>query len=226
MEWTVAGERGIRLVLAEKPSPQVSRELSALREILERSLGDAATDMAIGYTTLTLFFEPERISHKEVVAIVEALSSDAFDAPDNVTSDIIELPVYYSAETGADLEDFAREKSLSVDAVISLHSSRDYHAYANGFAPGFCYLGEIDEQLAIPRLPTPRRSVPSGSVAVADRQTAVYPSTSPGGWRLLGRCPLPLFDITATPPTRITVGDTVRFIPIDRAQYLDLGGEL
>ena len=115
---------------------------------------------------------------------------------------------------------------VSVDELIDLHTGTTYHAYANGFAPGFCYLGEIPEKIATPRLATPRRQVPAGSVAIADRQTAIYPIASPGGWNLLGRCPTPLFDRRSAPPATINVGDRVRFKAIEREEYLALGGGL
>ena len=107
-----------------------------------------------------------------------------------------------------------------------MHCSQVYNAYATGFAPGFCYLGDTPEPLAVPRLATPRRAVPAGSVALADRQTAVYPSASPGGWRLIGRCPLELFNLSKSPPALIAVGDRVSFKPIDKDRFVELGGQV
>ncbi|MDX1733979.1 MAG: carboxyltransferase domain-containing protein, partial [Halioglobus sp.] len=103
---------------------------------------------------------------------------------------------------------------------------RSYRVYAIGFAPGFAYMGEVDERIARPRLATPRSAVPAGAVAIADRQTAVYPAVSPGGWNLIGLCPTPMFDPAAEPPMPVAVGDSVRFRPIDRQEYLSLGGAL
>ena len=138
----------------------------------------------------------------------------------------VELPVWYAEESGQDLTVVAEHSGLSVQAVIELHSGNQYTAFATGFSPGFCYLGNISEQLDMPRLQTPRRAVPAGSVAIADRQTAVYPAVSPGGWHLLGRCPLPLFDLEQSPPGLIAVGDQVSFKPITRDEFLSLGGTL
>jgi KipI family sensor histidine kinase inhibitor len=136
------------------------------------------------------------------------------------------LPVYYAPEVGIDLESLAERAGLSVSKVIDLHASSEYRVYAIGFAPGFAYLGEVDERIAAPRLATPRASVPRGSVAIADRQTAVYPSVSPGGWNLIGRCPVPMFDPGAQPCMPVAVGDTVHFEPISRERFLTLGGDL
>jgi len=110
--------------------------------------------------------------------------------------------------------------------VIDLHTGTDYRVYAIGFAPGFAYLGEVDERIAAPRLATPRARVARGSVGIAERQTAVYPSDSPGGWNLIGRCPVPLFDARAHPPMPVSVGDTVRFESVSRERFLALGGDL
>nr|WP_269473309.1 carboxyltransferase domain-containing protein [Kineobactrum salinum] len=120
----------------------------------------------------------------------------------------------------------AQQAGLSVEDVIALHSATEYRVYAIGFAPGFAYLGEVDPRIAMPRLATPRPRVPRGAVAIADRQTAVYPAVSPGGWNLIGLCPRRMFDPDASPTMPVAVGDRVRFEPISRARFLELGGEL
>ena len=107
-----------------------------------------------------------------------------------------------------------------------MHSNQSYQVYAIGFAPGFAYLGEVDPLLQMPRLSTPRAKVPRGAVAIADRQTAVYPAQSPGGWNLIGLCPTPMFTPDASPVMPVAVGDEVRFVAIDEAEFLRLGGEL
>ena len=137
---------------------------------------------------------------------------------------LIELPVYYHPDVGQDLETLAKHANLSIDDVIRIHSGRDYTVCAIGFAPGFAFLAEVDEGISMPRHTTPRSHVPAGSVAIADRQTAVYPCDSPGGWNLIGNCPMPLYDSAADPMCPFSIGDTVRFVPIDRAEYLERGG--
>jgi KipI family sensor histidine kinase inhibitor len=134
--------------------------------------------------------------------------------------------VYYAAEVGEDLEPLAARAGLSTDEVIALHCGTDYRVYAIGFAPGFAYLGQVDERIAAPRLATPRLKVPRGAVAIADRQTAVYPAVSPGGWNLIGRCPVRMFDPNAEPIMPVAVGDRVRFESVSRERFLALGGDL
>ncbi|MDG1065544.1 MAG: 5-oxoprolinase subunit PxpB [Luminiphilus sp.] len=228
MRWSYAGLTGIRLSYDDSPSPAVTASLLRLRDRLHTKYPKGLTDCVLGYRTLTLFFDPAALSRETLLAAIEALDDD-LDAMSDFRQDsgqAVELPVWYAEESGQDLPAVAERSGLSVDAVIALHSSISYTAYATGFAPGFCYLGEVSEQLEMPRLRTPRRAVPPGSVAIADRQTAVYPSLSPGGWHLLGRCPLSLFDLEKSPPGLITVGDQVSFRPISRDEFLSLGGTL
>jgi inhibitor of KinA len=111
---------------------------------------------------------------------------------------------------------------LTEDAAIELHSSTDYTVYFLGFAPGFAYLGELPEALVTPRLATPRRSVPAGSVGIAGSQTGVYPIATPGGWRLLGRTPLKMFQPDRAEMSLLSIGDRVRFVPISRGQFAKL----
>ena len=110
--------------------------------------------------------------------------------------------------------------------MAQLHTEGEYRVYAIGFAPGFAYLGDVDERIAAPRLATPRQRVPRGAVAIADRQTAVYPEPSPGGWNLVGRSPLRMFDPTAEEPMPVRVGDRIRFNAISRDTFFELGGSL
>jgi KipI family sensor histidine kinase inhibitor len=140
----------------------------------------------------------------ELEAIVEAAGE----------SRIVELPVVYGGEDGPDLESVAEHADLSVQEVIDIHSGVDYRVYMIGFAPGFPYLGGLDQRIATPRLKTPRISVPAGSVGIAESQTGVYPNASPGGWQLIGRTASVLFDVTKSSPSLITPGSKVRFFPV------------
>lgn len=121
----------------------------------------------------------------------------------------VEIPTYYD---GPDLVETAERSKLSVEALVSLHSGREYRAFFLGFLPGFAYCGVVDPRIVAPRLVRPRERVPAGSVAVADGQTSVYPFDSPGGWRLIGRTDLRMFDRAKDPPVLIRPGDRVRFV--------------
>jgi KipI family sensor histidine kinase inhibitor len=128
---------------------------------------------------------------------------------------VIEIPVQYGGESGPDLESVARHTHCSAAEVIALHSGREYLVYMLGFTPGFCYLGGMDERLETPRLAEPRTHIPAGSVGIAGKQTGVYPINSPGGWQIIGRTPLHLFDPHRDPPVLVQAGDMVRFVPMN-----------
>ena len=142
------------------------------------------------------------------------------------SSQTIEIPVYYDLEVGPDLSLIADNTRLSIAEVIELHSQRTYQVYAMGFSPGFAYLGNVDQRIATPRKATPRQKVYKGSIGIANEQTAVYPSDSPGGWQIIGRTPLSLFDYAAPELTQIKIADKVRFTPITRNEFIQLGGHL
>lgn len=208
------------------PGPELMQLLQNLRLQLPLLLGDALLELVPSYTSVLLIFDVLKTDHQQIAAQLRDASAMLFRPATIATGNIIELPCYYSLETGPDLVEVAAMHQLRVAELVRLHSNQSYQVYAIGFAPGFAYLGFINERLQTPRLATPRPQVAAGSVAIADRQTAVYPAASPGGWRLLGNCPTPLFDLNASPMMPFSVGDTVRFVPIERAEFLRLGGQL
>jgi len=208
------------------PGPELMQLLQNLRLQLPLLLGDALLELVPSYTSVLLIFDVLKTDHQQIAAQLLDASAMLFRPATITTGNIIELPCYYSLETGPDLVEVAAMHQLRVAELVRLHSNQSYQVYAIGFAPGFAYLGFINERLQTPRLATPRPQVAAGSVAIADRQTAVYPAASPGGWRLLGNCPTPLFDLNASPMMPFSVGDTVRFVPIERAEFLRLGGQL
>ena len=222
-----AGEAAMRLVFTEVPQPALTRALLKIANRAKQRFGPTLTDSVIGYTTLTIFFSASTLERDRTEAWLreqaEAIALVDHQAPEHSTADVV-LPVLYHPSVAPDLEWLADDRSLGIDDVIALHSKASYFAYATGFAPGFCYLGTLPEALQTPRLDTPRATVPSGAVAIADAQTAVYPCESPGGWRLIGACPEPLFNLNNTPPSLLNVGATVRFEPISEAVFRALGG--
>ncbi|MEM6774912.1 MAG: 5-oxoprolinase subunit PxpB [Pseudomonadota bacterium] len=221
----VAGEASLIVYLGGASSPEVSAGVQALAMALRERLADLTEDLIPSYASLLVLFDPRRTDHDKVTALVHACLAETgrFEA---YSGRLVEVPVYYAPESGADLEALGERSGLGWRGVAELHSSVEYRVYAVGFAPGFAYLGSVDERIAAPRLATPRQRVPPGAVAIADRQTAVYPSSSPGGWNLIGRSPMCMFDASREEPMPVRVGDRVRFVPVDRDRYDALGGAL
>jgi inhibitor of KinA len=194
------------------------RALSELRDARIRNLHPA-------YASLLIDFDPRESSHKELAALVEK-SAHKLGPEAERKPKIVEIPVCYDATFAPDLLDIAKRTKKSPEEVIALHSSATYHVCFLGFSPGFAYLSGLPEALQVPRLDTPRKSVKAGTVAIAGNQAAVYPVDSPGGWRLIGRTPVQMFNPAAIPPSRLTPGDVVKFAPIDRGQFDTMSGTI
>ena len=231
MSFTIgpAGDTAIRLSFQEPPSPRLTRVLLQLQRTAQDYFFNALSDSVVGYATLTLFFTPLSLQRDQVTAWLEKTARSLSDSQETHAAhsqETVVLPVFYDPSVAPDLVTLADDLGMTIDALTTLHSATPYFAYATGFAPGFCYLGTLDPRLKTPRLSTPRRRVPAGAVAIADQQTAVYPCESPGGWRIIGACPVTLFDLAATPVSTLAVGDSVRFEAIDEQTYRALGGQL
>ncbi|MCL6417501.1 5-oxoprolinase subunit PxpB [Aestuariirhabdus sp. Z084] len=225
MRIEVAGENALMLYFGEQASATIAAQVQQAEIRLRAQLGTVLIDLIPSYASLLVIYDPLQTDHFAVKAAMRTLL-EGVDAKAAEEGRLVTLPVYYAEESGPDLTLLANNAGLSVDEVIALHQQQEYRVYAIGFAPGFAYLGEVDPRIAAPRLATPRQRVPRGAVAIADRQTAVYPAVSPGGWNLIGLCPQRMFDPEATPSMPVAVGDRVRFEAISRARFFELGGEL
>lgn len=173
------------------------------------------------YTSLMVTFDPCVVDHAAVETALRRLD-DQRKPPRPRKPRIVQIPVCYGGEFGPDLQEAARAARIKPAQFIQLHSSRTYHAYFLGFAPGFAYLGEVSDQIAVPRLQSPRRVVPAGSVGIAGTQTAVYPFSTPGGWVLIGRTPVAVFRPNRKPMELISIGDRVKFSPISPEEFRKL----
>ena len=221
----VASENAFIMVFNGDVSPEISMRVQAVARLIQQDLGHALIDTVPSYSSLLVIFDIWKVDYGAVLESMRQAASRAVDQ-NLVAGNLVTLPVYYSMESGPDLDSLAKKAQLTVAEVIRLHREREYRVYAIGFAPGFAYLGEVDKRIATPRLATPRSHVPKGSVGIADRQTAVYPSMSPGGWNLIGLCPQQLFNPQGEPIMPVRVGDRVQFEAIDREHFLHLGGQL
>jgi KipI family sensor histidine kinase inhibitor len=204
----------------------ISSETQRCVARLTRALAGAPCILNLhpAYVTVLVDFDPRRKSHAEIEALIRACwqQSEQSRASEPVAEPqprTVEIPVLYGGEFGPDLDYVARHTQLAPERVIELHSSAEYLVHFLGFSPGFPYLGGLPAELATPRLEAPRTRVPAGSVAIGGSQTGIYPAASPGGWRIIGRTPVRLFDPDASPPALLAMGDRVRFVPVAEARF-------
>lgn len=159
--------------------------------------------------------------------VLQALVDEVMEAElQSCSGDLIRIPVYYGEEVALDSTEVEQLTGLAFEEICRLHQSQIYRVYAIGFAPGFAYLGSTAEELHVPRKISPRLTVPKGSVALADNQTAIYPASSPGGWQIIGRSPVEMIDWHREPPMLVKAGDRVEFYAISREEFISLGGDL
>lgn len=196
-----------------------------LARSIRETFASIVMNVVPSYQTILIDYLPFRINEKNLANELQQIVSQ-FDTqslklsqPNHIT-----IPVYYSEETALDLSRF-QKRGLSLDDLITLHTKTEYAVSAIGFAPGFAFLSDVDTQLHMARLATPRTHVPAGSVGIADSKTAVYPSDSPGGWNIIGKSPLALFS-DSPPFIPFEVGDKVTFNAISKQEFIDLGGVL
>jgi KipI family sensor histidine kinase inhibitor len=206
-----ASDRSILVVFGEEISLETHRQVSALTHALERVRG--VLNVHPAYASVLIDFDPRLHGFDGVEKLVREQMESALHAPPS-EGRTIEIPVCYGGEYGPDLADVAAHTGLSPERVVELHSSAEYLVYFVGFSTCFPYLGGLPPDLATPRLANPRKHVPVGSVAIGGSQAGVYPLASPGGWRLIGRTSLRLFDPERTPPPLLRMDDRVRFVPV------------
>jgi KipI family sensor histidine kinase inhibitor len=218
------GDRALVVVLGEGIDARVNDQVHSLASTLRKSGLPGILDLVGAYATLTVHYEPsiwageETPPYEAITSEILRLWKDARAARVR-PSRLVEIPVYYGGDFGPDLEDVARHCGLSSEAVITRHSNPAYKVFMLGFAPGFAYLGGLDPALAVPRRETPRLKVPAGSVGIAGTQTGIYALDTPGGWQIIGRTPLKMFDPSLEEPCFLRPGDRLRFSPIDEAIF-------
>lgn len=224
-----AGDAALTIEFGDTIDPALLARVHALDAAVARLHADGALPGLIEavptFRSLTLLFDPLVTGRAALAdALAPLLDAPAPPAPAAVRH--WRLPACYDGDAGPDLDATARAAGLAVDALIALHSGTEYVVYMLGFLPGFPFMGDLPEALRLPRRREPRLRVPAGSVAIATGLTAIYPCESPGGWHLLGRCPVPLFDAARPAPALLAAGDRVRFAPVSGADYARLDAAL
>ena len=204
------GDAAITLTLGDGISEELSDRVVAEARTIESSPINGVTDVVPAYSSVTVHYDPLRIGYADLRSRLLGLASTRAEAPSREATAQHEIPVSY---TGEDLEDVAARTGLTTREVIEIHSTGLYRVFVIGFVPGFAYLGVLDPRLVLPRRESPRKRVPAGSIAIAEAQTGIYPSDTPGGWHLIGRTEVKMFDPSRSEPALFSVGDRVRFVP-------------
>ena len=213
MQISAASDSSLLVSFGDAISAETHREVLRLTRAAG-ALPSGIRNLHPAFASVLIDFDPRRRSHQEVESWIRNALDAATAGLIGGESRVIEIPVRYGGPDGPDLEEVARHTGLSPARVVELHAAAKYLVYFLGFSPGFPYLGGMPPELATPRLAAPRKRVPAGSVAIGGAQTGIYPMETPGGWRLIGRTPLRLFDAAAHPPALLRIGDHVRFVPV------------
>lgn len=220
-------EQAITLEFGQEIRQNILDQLRHLNKLIHQNPFPGFRTTVPAYTTLSVFFDPMQViksglpghdCFEKVSAYITQLKSGTGDDKKS-TIKTVSIPVCYGNSFGPDLEEVAKRNNLTTNEVITLHSSAVYQVYMIGFVPGFAYLGGMSALLSTPRKSTPRKAVPAGSVGIAGGQTGIYPLETPGGWQIIGRTPLQLFDARKSSPALLKAGDLVVFKPITDQEY-------
>ncbi len=217
------GDRGLLAEYGDGIDPGINRKVRTITMVLEQERPAGIVEIIPAYRSLMIIYDPLRTRVPELEQMLESVESRLarIEIP---PPRIVEIPVCYGGDFGPDIQFVADHGGLSVNETIKIHCGTTYLVYMIGFTPGFPYLGGLPRRLHAPRLDTPRIRVPAGSVGIANDQTGIYAIDSPGGWRLIGRTPLKLFEPTKKEPFLYSAGDLIKFVPISQDEYYDLGG--
>lgn len=235
MVFTVSslGEKALIIRFEQVISEEVHQHVLHIQQAIENLHVEGITELVPAYCSLVVHYDPYKVwqylkqlgveqppSHYLLTLIEQMITTTQVKVlSDPSTARIVEIPVCYGGAYGPDLQEVARFNDLSVEEVIAIHSSKPYFVHMLGFAPGFPYLGGMDKRIAMPRKAIPRPTIEAGSVGIAGEQTGIYPISTPGGWRIIGRTPLQLFRPEHDIPALIQAGDYIKFIPIPTEQF-------
>lgn len=221
-------EKAVSIAFGNKIDEKIMNRISSLNRLILDNPFIGLDCTVPAYTSLTLFFNPAQLINDKSLRgescrekVSNYLSQMMRESVHSIekSTDIIHIPVCYDAQFGLDLEELSIYLQLPKEKIIELHSSAQYTVFMIGFVPGFAYLGGMSELLASPRKLIPRKAIPAGSVGIAGQQTGVYPLETPGGWQIIGKTPLKLFDVNSAHPSFLKAGDIVKFDPICMADF-------
>ena len=213
------GDRAISIDFGQVIDPTINRHIRQTIERIKELQLEGIIELVPTYCALLVEYDAMLYSYSEICNIIEPTLEEGMTNTTNELVTVVEVPTVYGGEFGPDLRFVASHNHLSEDEVISIHSGTDYLVYMLGFIPGFTYLGGMDSRIATPRLSSPRTLIPAGSVGIAGEQTGTYPSDSPGGWQIIGRTPVTMYDMSKAQAALLKAGDYVRYVPIDESEF-------
>jgi inhibitor of KinA len=217
------GDRCLVVEFEQKVDAEINRQARALANLLLAGPPQGVVDVVPAFCTVAVFYRPEQFAAEPSpfqqlrLAIEAMLEAGLESAPGQER--VVRVPVCYGGEHGPDLEEVAAACGMTPDEVVRIHIASEHVVFMLGFSPGFPYIGGLDPRLSLPRRATPRTSIPAGTVAIAREQSVIYSFETPGGWNLIGRTPMKLFDPLAEPPCRLQAGDQIRFFPIPPDEF-------
>ena len=223
IEYKIASEDSIIVYFADTISKQNVSIVQHNYALLKGLKDSGFIDLTPSYTSILIHYDIQKYSHASVLDYLRTILTEDIERAEE-KGRLVKIPIYYDEEVGLDLKRVAESANLTIKEVIELHSSTIYSVYTIGFLPGFAYLGEVDAKIATPRLQTPRTKIPKGSLGIADNQSAIYPVQSPGGWNIVGRTYLDMFDKNIEGFSYLSVGERVKFEPISRDEFIKNGG--
>ncbi|MBI5972644.1 5-oxoprolinase subunit PxpB [Staphylococcus caledonicus] len=226
MDIKLVNEQSILLYFKEEISEDNYKEVDATTQYILSKNISAIKDIVPSYRAIMVNFDNELIDYEELIKRLDLDNIEHLDLNTKTEKRVIHIPVLYNSEVGPDLEEVANHNDLTVEDVIDIHSSNEYLVYMLGFMPGFPFLGGLDERLHTPRRSEPRVKIDAGSVGIANNQTGLYPSDSPGGWQIIGRTPLKVFDQYSEPMTLYEAGDYIKFYAIDESTFKEIETEI
>ena len=213
------GDCAISIDFGQVIDPKINRQIRQVIEQIKVLQLDGIIELVPTYCALLVQYDAMVYSYSDICRILEPTLQESVTDSANELVTIVEIPTVYGGEFGPDLGFVASHNHLSEAEVVSIHSGTDYLVYMLGFIPGFTYLGGMDPRIATPRLSSPRTLIPAGSVGIAGEQTGTYPSDSPGGWQIIGRTPVTMYDMSKEQAALLQAGDYVRYVSIDENEF-------